>query len=48
MGASFIDYIIADRFVVPESQRQYFSERLAYMSHCYQPNDRAAAAGCEP
>ncbi len=39
-GAPFIDYAIADRFVVPEWQRDSFSERLAYMPHCYMPNDR--------
>jgi predicted O-linked N-acetylglucosamine transferase (SPINDLY family) len=39
MGADFIDYIIADRFVVPEDQQPFFSERLVYLPDCYQCND---------
>jgi predicted O-linked N-acetylglucosamine transferase (SPINDLY family) len=39
MGAEFIDYIIADRFVVPDDQQTFYSECLAYLPHCYQPND---------
>jgi protein O-GlcNAc transferase len=39
MGADFIDYIIADRFVVPEDQQPFFSERLVYLPECYQCND---------
>jgi predicted O-linked N-acetylglucosamine transferase (SPINDLY family) len=39
MGADFIDYIIADRFVVPEDQQPFFSERLVYLPDCYQSND---------
>ncbi len=40
MGADFIDYILVDRFVVPESQQAYFSERLVHLPDCYQVNDR--------
>jgi protein O-GlcNAc transferase len=39
MGADFIDYIIADRFVVPPDQQAFFSERLVYLPECYQCND---------
>ncbi len=39
MGADWIDYMIADHFVVPADQRQHFSEKLVYLPHCYQPND---------
>lgn len=39
MGADFIDYIIADRVVIPADHQQYFSEKAAYLPHSYQPND---------
>lgn len=39
MGADFIDYIIADRIIVPEDEQPFFSERLVYLPECYQCND---------
>ncbi|HSQ05931.1 MAG TPA: tetratricopeptide repeat protein [Burkholderiales bacterium] len=45
-GASFIDYLIADPFIVPAGQEAaYCSERVLRMPHCYQPNDRKRAIG---
>jgi protein O-GlcNAc transferase len=40
MGAEFIDYIIVDCFVVPQSQQPFFSERLVYLPGSYQATDR--------
>jgi len=40
MGADFIDYILVDHFVAPESQQASFAERLVHLPHCYQVNDR--------
>jgi predicted O-linked N-acetylglucosamine transferase (SPINDLY family) len=40
-GAPYMDFIIVDRFVVPPHHAPHFSERLAYLPDCYQPNDRA-------
>jgi predicted O-linked N-acetylglucosamine transferase (SPINDLY family) len=40
LGAEYIDYLIADRIVVPESNLAYCTERLAYLPGCYQANDR--------
>ncbi|MGB6396892.1 MAG: tetratricopeptide repeat protein [Bradyrhizobium sp.] len=39
MGADFIDYIIVDPFVVPQSQQPWFWERLVHLPGCYQVND---------
>ncbi len=39
MGAPFIDYIIADAFIVPPDAVHDFSERVTYLADCYQPND---------
>ena len=40
MGASFIDYIIADRFVIPPGAEAFYAENVVRLPHCYQPNDR--------
>ena len=40
VAAGFIDYVLADRFVVPESQQAFFTERLVHLPNCYQVNDR--------
>ena len=39
MGADFIDYIIADPFVLPMDQQEWYSEKIVHLPHCYQPND---------
>ncbi|KQX25928.1 MULTISPECIES: O-linked N-acetylglucosamine transferase, SPINDLY family protein [unclassified Sphingomonas] len=39
MGADFIDHIIADRIVIPVEAQAHYSEKVAYLPHCYQPND---------
>lgn len=39
MGAEFIDYIIADPVVIHAEQRQFYSEKVIFLPHSYQPND---------
>lgn len=39
MGANYYDYIIADKVVIPESDQQFYVEKVAYLPFCYQPND---------
>ncbi|MFQ5507731.1 MAG: tetratricopeptide repeat protein [Leptospirillia bacterium] len=39
MGANFMDYIVADDFVVPTGQQPFFSERLVHLPHSFQVND---------
>jgi len=41
MGASFIDYIIADRFIIPEHLEKFYSEKVICLPDSYQPNDTA-------
>jgi predicted O-linked N-acetylglucosamine transferase (SPINDLY family) len=43
LGASFIDYLIADPIVVPSEQRQFYTERIAYLPDTCQVNDRQSA-----
>ena len=40
MGASYIDYIIADNLVIPPESRQYYTEKIVAMPDSYQVNDR--------
>jgi predicted O-linked N-acetylglucosamine transferase (SPINDLY family) len=40
MGAPFIDYLIADPFIIPPEHESAYSERVIRLPHCYQPNDR--------
>jgi predicted O-linked N-acetylglucosamine transferase (SPINDLY family) len=35
----FMDYIIADRTLIPEENRVYYSEQVAYLPHTYMPTD---------
>lgn len=39
-GANFMDYIVGDPVVTPLAHQAYFSEKIAQMPVCYQPNDR--------
>jgi predicted O-linked N-acetylglucosamine transferase (SPINDLY family) len=39
-GAAFMDYLIADPFIIPPGEELAYSERIVRMPHCYQPNDR--------
>ena len=41
LGASYIDYIIADEIVIPRNERLFYSETVAYLPHSYQANDAA-------
>jgi predicted O-linked N-acetylglucosamine transferase (SPINDLY family) len=48
MGAPYIDYIIADRTVIPPEHHMHYSEKVAYLPHSYQPNDRSRAVAAKP
>jgi predicted O-linked N-acetylglucosamine transferase (SPINDLY family) len=39
LGAGFMDYIIADPHVLPAEHRRFYSEKVAWLPHCYQAND---------
>jgi len=38
-GADYIDYVIGDPIVTPLEHEAHFSERIAQLPLCYQPND---------
>jgi protein O-GlcNAc transferase len=39
MGAGFIDYIIADRWVVPPHAHRFYAEKVVYLPASYQCTD---------
>ncbi len=39
LGAPYMDYIIADRVVIPETELQFYAEQAAYLPDSYQVND---------
>lgn len=39
LGVSFMDYILADRQIIPEDQQKYFSEKVFYLPNSYLPAD---------
>jgi predicted O-linked N-acetylglucosamine transferase (SPINDLY family) len=39
LGAPYIDYILADRVVVPEVEQDFYDEQVVYLPGCYQAND---------
>ncbi|WP_280926032.1 O-linked N-acetylglucosamine transferase, SPINDLY family protein [Caldimonas mangrovi] len=38
-GADYIDYVIGDRWVTPLEHAPHYTEKIAQMPQCYQPND---------
>jgi protein O-GlcNAc transferase len=40
MGASYIDYIIADQTLIPDKARKFYSEKIVVLPNSYQTNDR--------
>jgi len=42
IGADFIDYVLADRIVLPADQQSFFREKIVHLPNCYQANDATA------
>lgn len=38
-GSDCIDYLIADKIIIPDKFRKFYSENVIYMPNCYQCND---------
>jgi protein O-GlcNAc transferase len=39
MGAGYVDYILADRVVIPQGQRPLYSENVVYLPDSFMPHD---------
>jgi protein O-GlcNAc transferase len=49
MGADYIDYILADRSVLPEDRQHFYTEKVVYLPYSYQANDsKRVVAGPAP
>ena len=40
MGSKIIDYLIADRVVIPEKDKKFYNEKILYLPNCYQVTDK--------
>jgi len=38
-GAAFVDYLIADPYIIRPGEEAAYAERVLRLPHCYQPND---------
>ena len=38
-GQDGVDYIISDKFVIPEKYEKYYSENIIFLTDCYYPRD---------
>ncbi|MBK8529616.1 MAG: tetratricopeptide repeat protein [Rubrivivax sp.] len=47
-GLPFIDHVIADRFLIPESAQPFYSERPLYLPDVYQVSDRQRQSSPAP
>jgi predicted O-linked N-acetylglucosamine transferase (SPINDLY family) len=43
MGASYIDYVLADRVVLPFDQQPFYTERIVHLPDCFLVNDKTLA-----
>lgn len=39
LGASYIDYVLADGIVIPRGDERSYAEKVVRLPHCYLPND---------
>jgi predicted O-linked N-acetylglucosamine transferase (SPINDLY family) len=39
MGVDYIDYLIGDQTIIPNNQRQFYSENIVYLPHSFLPPD---------
>lgn len=47
-GLPWIDYVVADRFLIPETAAPYYSEKPLYMPGCFQVSDSRREVGPVP
>jgi protein O-GlcNAc transferase len=43
MGTDYIDYILADRYIIPPEHQQFYNEKVAYMPDTYLPTDSSVS-----
>ena len=45
MGVEHVDYILADRYVIPPEAARFYSEKVVYLPECFQANTGREPAG---
>ncbi len=45
LGQEGIDYIISDKFVIPDDYKKAYSEKIIYLSDCFYPKDESRVIG---
>ena len=48
LGAAWCDYLIADHQLIPDEQREHYSEKVAWLPRCYQPSDTSRIVPAAP
>jgi predicted O-linked N-acetylglucosamine transferase (SPINDLY family) len=48
LGAPYIDYILADEFLIPRESAAHYTERVVYLPECFQANDDRCVVGPRP
>jgi predicted O-linked N-acetylglucosamine transferase (SPINDLY family) len=48
LGAPFMDYILADDFIIPPETRAHYAEQVVYLPGCFQANDARSVIGPVP
>ena len=48
MGANYMDYILADKTLIPVQSQQFYSEKIVYLPNSYQVNDRKRVISDKP
>ncbi len=43
LGAPYMDYLIADKVVIPADEQRFYDEKIVTLPHSYQANDRKRA-----
>ena len=43
LGVPYMDYIVADRVVIPEGEQRFYDEQVVWLPHSYQVNDSKRA-----
>ncbi len=48
MASKSMDYIVADKILIPEDYQNFYTEKVIYLPDSYQPNDSKRKIGSQP
>jgi predicted O-linked N-acetylglucosamine transferase (SPINDLY family) len=47
-GAPYVDYLIADRVLIPDAEREHYDEKIAFLPGTFFPTDASGGGGAPP